>query len=74
MHVDHLKDRFHQSLHHSARAASDKHPLKKLTEEQFEEVTVVMMAVLGEVLAEVAVVVADLASRVEVLETGAKST
>lgn len=67
MHKDHLKDQFHKALH---RGAAEQKSLTKLTEEQFEELTVVMLAAFAEALAEVAVVLADVATRVEALEGG----
>ena len=71
MHADHLKERFHGALN---RGAGGKHATTKLTEREVEEITLVMVAAVAEALGEVAVVVADLATRVEQLEgSGAKA-
>jgi hypothetical protein len=61
MHVDEIKERLHGALH--------RHP--KATEEEVEAVTVVVLAIVGELTAELAIVIADLASRVEALEAAA---
>ena len=42
--------------------------IPKATEEEVEAVTVVVLAIVGELTAELAIVIADLASRVEALE------
>ena len=65
MHADHLKERFHHALH---KGAEKKGSLGELSEKELEEVTVVLLAVVAEALGEVAVVVADLATRVEQIE------
>ena len=65
MHADHLKEGFHGALH---KGAATKHAATKLTDREVEEITLVMLAVVSEALAEVAIVVADLATRVEQLE------
>jgi len=59
MHVDDVKARLHGALH--------RHP--KATEDEVEAIAVVVLAIVGELTAELAVVIADLASRVEALET-----
>jgi hypothetical protein len=59
MHVDDVKSRLHGALH--------RHP--KATEDEVEAIAVVVLAIVGELTAELAVVIADLASRVEALET-----
>ena len=58
MHVDDVKARLHTALH--------RHP--KATEDEVEAIAVVVLAIVGELTAELAVVIADLASRVEALE------
>jgi hypothetical protein len=58
MHVDDVKARLHGALH--------RHP--KATEGEVEAIAVVVLAIVGELTAELAVVIADLASRVETLE------
>jgi len=58
MHVDDVKARLHGALH--------RHP--KATEDEVEAIAVVVLAIVGELTAELAVVIADLASRVEALE------
>lgn len=59
MDADHVKNRLHDALHRGQR---------KATEGELAEVTAVVLAVVGEVTAELAVVIADLAARVEALE------
>ena len=71
MHADHLKERFHGALN---RGAAGKHATTKLTEREIEEITLVMLAVVTEALTEIAVVVADLATRVEQIEGRATTT
>lgn len=58
MHVDDIKARLHGALH--------RHP--KATEEEVEAITAVVLAIVGELTVELAIVIADLASRVEALE------
>ena len=58
MHVDDVKARLHGALH--------RHP--KATEEEVEAITAVVLAIVGELTVELAIVIADLASRVEALE------
>jgi hypothetical protein len=58
VHVDDIKARLHGALH--------RHP--KATEEEVEAITAVVLAIVGELTVELAIVIADLASRVEALE------
>jgi hypothetical protein len=58
MHADDVKARLHGALH--------RHP--KATEDEVEAITAVVLAIVGELTIELAVVIADLASRVEALE------
>ncbi len=58
---EHVKDRLHQAMHRSA----------KVSEEELAEVTAVVIAIVGEVAAELALVISELATRVEALEAGA---
>ncbi|MDQ6724896.1 MAG: hypothetical protein M3066_01780 [Actinomycetota bacterium] len=55
---EHVKDRLHQAMRRSA----------KVSEEELAEVTAVVIAIVGEVTAELALVIAELAARVEALE------
>jgi hypothetical protein len=59
MHVDDVKARLHGALH--------RHP--KASEDEVEAIAAVVLAIVGELTAELAVVIADLATRVETLET-----
>jgi hypothetical protein len=63
-HAEHFKNRFHDAIHRA--------PKKQLSTRELEEVNLAMTAVVAEVAAEIAVVVADLAARVESLEKAAK--
>ena len=58
MHVDDVKARLHGALH--------RHP--KATDEDVEATAVVVLAIVGEMTAELALVIAELAARVEALE------
>lgn len=58
MHADDVKARLHAALH--------RHP--KATEDEVEVIAAVVLAIVGELTAELAVVIADLATRVEALE------
>ena len=58
MAVDEIKARLHGALH--------RHP--KATEDEVEAIAAVVLAIVGELTAELAVVIADLALRVEALE------
>jgi hypothetical protein len=58
MHVDDVKERFRGALH--------RHP--KATEDEVAAIATVVLAIVGELTAELAVVIADLATRVEQLE------
>jgi len=59
MHVDDVKARLHGALH--------RHP--KASEQEVEAIAAVVLAIVAEVTAELAIMLADLASRVEALET-----
>jgi hypothetical protein len=61
MHVDDVKARLHGALH--------RHP--KATEDEMEAVAVLVLAIVGELTAELAAVIADLMSRIEELEAKA---
>ena len=61
MHADDVKARLHGALH--------RHP--KATEDEVEAIAVVVLAIVGEVTAELALVIAELAARVEALEASA---
>ena len=61
MAVDEIKARLHGALH--------RHP--KATEDEVEAIAAVVLAIVGELTAELAVVIADLALRVEALEARA---
>ncbi len=61
MKAEHIKDRLHEAMHRAP----------KVSEEELAAVTAVVLAVVGEVTAELALVIAELAARVERLETGA---
>jgi hypothetical protein len=61
MHVDDVKARLHGALH--------RHP--KATEDEVAAIAAVVLAIVGELTAELAVVIADLAARVEALEAKA---
>jgi hypothetical protein len=59
---EHIKNRLHDAMHRG------KH---KATEEELAEVTVVALAIVGELALEVAAVIAELSERVEALEARA---
>jgi hypothetical protein len=61
MHADDVRARLHAALH--------RHP--KATEDEVEAIAVVVLAIVGEVTAELALVIAELAGRVEALEASA---
>ena len=61
MAVEDIKARLHGALH--------RHP--KATEDDVEAIAAVVLAIVGELTAELAVVIADLAMRVEALEASA---
>jgi hypothetical protein len=61
MHVDDIKARLHGALH--------RHP--KATEDEVAAIAAVVLAIVGEVTAELAVLIAELATRVEALEAKA---
>ena len=58
MHVDDVKARLHHALH--------RHP--KASEDEVAAIAAVVLAIVGEVTVELAAVIADLATRLEVLE------
>ena len=60
MSAEHTKARLHDALHRGH---------SKVTEEELTEVAAVVLAVVGEVAAEMAIVLAELTARVEALET-----
>lgn len=60
MAVEHVKERLHAALHRGGTKAS---------EEQLEAVTEVVLLVVAEVTAELAVLIADLEERVAALES-----
>lgn len=59
MSVDDVKDRLHGALH--------RHP--KASEDEVEAIAAVVLAIVGELTAELAIVIAELEARVEALET-----
>jgi hypothetical protein len=59
MSVDDVKTRLHGALH--------RHP--KATEDEVEAIAAVVLAIVGELTAELAIVIGDLAARVEALES-----
>ncbi len=61
MNTDDIKNRLNHALH--------RHP--KATEDDVEAIAAVVLAIVGEVAAELAVVIGDLAARVELLEARA---
>jgi hypothetical protein len=58
MHADDIKARLHGALH--------RHP--KATEDEVEAIAVVVLAIVGEVTAELAIMISELAARVDALE------
>jgi hypothetical protein len=58
MHADDIKARLHDALHRHAKASED----------EVEAVAAVVLAIVGELTAELALVIAELATRVEALE------
>jgi hypothetical protein len=61
VHADDVKSRLHDALH--------RHP--KATEDEVEAIAVVVLAIVGEVTAELAVLIGELAARIEALEAKA---
>lgn len=59
MNTEHIKSRLQDALHRGHH---------KATEVELAEVTAVVLAIVGEVTAELATVIAELAERVEALE------
>ena len=62
MHPEHLKDRFHKALHRSSA---------NIAEKELEQIVAVTLLVVGELAAEMALVVTELVTRFEALESGA---
>jgi hypothetical protein len=63
MNVDHLKERLQGAMHRGHGG--------KATEEELGAVAALVLAVVGEVTAELAIVITELANRVEALEAAA---
>jgi hypothetical protein len=61
MHADDIKSRLHEALH--------RHP--KATEAEVEAIAVVVLAIVGEVTAELAVLIGELEGRIVALEANA---
>jgi hypothetical protein len=59
MNAEHVKTRLHDALHRGSH---------KATEDELAEVAAVVLAIVGELTAEMAVIIGDLAERVERLE------
>jgi hypothetical protein len=64
MKAEHIKERLHSAIHRAPRDVS---------REEFEEITVIVLAVVTELAAEMALVVSELALRVEKLESARES-
>lgn len=62
MDKDHITGRLHDAMHRGNH---------KATEQELAEVTVVVLAIVGELASELAAVIADLSQRVEALEARA---
>ena len=62
MNTEHLKERLHGAMHRGKG---------KATEEELEAVAALVLAIVGEVTAELALVIAELATRLETLEAKA---
>ena len=58
MKQEHIRERLHEAMHRGP----------KVSEEELAGVTAVVLAVVGEVAAELALVIGELAARVEALE------
>jgi hypothetical protein len=61
MQQEHIRDRLHDAMHRSP----------KVSEDELAEVTGVVLAVVTEITAELALIIAELAARVEALEVAA---
>lgn len=59
MKSEHVRDRLHEAMHRGS----------KVSEAELEEVTAVVLAIVAEVTAELALVIGELAARVEALES-----
>ena len=59
MNVEHIHDRLHKAIHRAPKDVSRK---------EFEEITVIVLAIVTELAAEMALVVGELSQRVEALE------
>ena len=62
MHPEQLKDRFHKALYRSSA---------NIAEKELEQIVAVTLLVVGELAAEMALVVTELVTRIEALESGA---
>jgi hypothetical protein len=60
MNAEHVKERLHHAIHRTPRDVSRK---------EFEEITAVVLAIVMELAAEMALVVGELSARVDALET-----
>ena len=65
MNADHLRDRLHDAMHRGHG---------KVTEQELADVAAVVLAIATEISAELALVIADLAGRIELLEASNTST
>ena len=63
MNAEHIKERLHKAIHRAPRDVSRK---------EFEEITAVVLVIVAELAAEMALVVGELAVRVEALEAAQK--
>ncbi len=63
MNSEHIKDRLHKAIHRTPRDVSQK---------ELEEVTAIVLAIVLELGAETALVLGELATRIEVLESAQK--
>lgn len=59
MKSEHVKDRLHEAMYRGS----------KVSETELEEVTAVVLVIIGEVAAALALVIGELAARVEALES-----
>ena len=59
MNAEHVKERLHRAIHRTPRDVSRK---------EFEEITAVVLAIVLELAAEMALVIGELGARVEALE------
>ena len=63
MDTEHIKERLHKAIHRAPRDVSRK---------EFEEITAVVLVIVAELAAEMALVVGELALRIEALEAAQK--